>query len=60
MPKNPTIHDRIAWHIEHQKQCACRPIPARLIEEIRARSERAARRPERLAGRRTRERRRHV
>jgi len=28
--KNPTLDQRIAWHLERQKQCACRPIPARL------------------------------
>ncbi|MCB1152969.1 hypothetical protein KDL45_04910 [bacterium] len=34
MPKNPTTRQRIEWHIEHAKHCACRPIPAKLQEEI--------------------------
>jgi hypothetical protein len=28
MPKNPTLEQRIAWHVAHAKACACRPIPA--------------------------------
>ena len=31
MPKNPTIQQRLAWHIEHAKHCGCRPIPAKLL-----------------------------
>jgi hypothetical protein len=27
MPANATWQQRIAWHIEHQKNCSCRPIP---------------------------------
>ncbi|EKD44358.1 MAG: hypothetical protein ACD_71C00165G0002 [uncultured bacterium (gcode 4)] len=30
MPKNPSIEERINWHREHQKFCACRPIPKSL------------------------------
>jgi len=26
--------ERIAWHREHEKQCACRPIPPKLRERI--------------------------
>jgi hypothetical protein len=29
-----TLDERIAWHREHQKQCACRPIPAKLKERL--------------------------
>jgi len=35
MPKNPTLEQRIKWHIEHEKNCACRPIPEKLREEIK-------------------------
>lgn len=28
MPKNATMEQRIAWHIQHAEHCACRPIPA--------------------------------
>jgi hypothetical protein len=37
MPKNATDEQRVAWHAEHAKFCACRPIPEtvkRLIERV--------------------------
>lgn len=37
MPKNPTIEQRIEWHLAHQKNCACREIPAKLLEEMKKR-----------------------
>ena len=37
MPKNPTLVQRIAWHINHAKHCACRPIPEKLKEEMERR-----------------------
>ena len=37
MPKNATIEERIAWHLEHSKNCACRPIPDKLKAEIKKR-----------------------
>jgi len=30
MPKNPTTEQRIAWHVAHEKNCGCRPMPAKL------------------------------
>jgi hypothetical protein len=30
MPDRPTLEQRLAWHAEHQKQCAGRPVPAKL------------------------------
>ena len=30
MPKNATMEERIAWHIEHSKHCSCRSIPDKL------------------------------
>jgi hypothetical protein len=36
MPKNATLDERIAWHREHQKHCACRPIPPKLREQMGA------------------------
>lgn len=35
MPKNPTFEMRVAWHLEHQKNCNCRPIPEKLLEEMK-------------------------
>jgi hypothetical protein len=37
MPKNATMEERIAWHIEHSKHCACRAIPEKLKAEIKKR-----------------------
>lgn len=37
MPNNPTLDQRIAWHIEHQKHCACRKITGKLKEEMKKR-----------------------
>jgi hypothetical protein len=42
MPKNPTIEQRIVWHLAHQEHCACRPIPANLKEQMKAREEKAS------------------
>lgn len=35
MPKNPTLQQRILWHLAHKENCNCRPIPKSLISEIR-------------------------
>lgn len=34
MPKSPSVKERIEWHKEHAKKCACRPIPLKLQERI--------------------------
>lgn len=34
MPKNPTIQQRIDWHLLHQKYCNCRLIPEKLLKVI--------------------------
>jgi len=34
MPKNPTPAQRIEWHLEHEKQCRCRPMPSTILELI--------------------------
>jgi hypothetical protein len=44
MPAGPTLEERISWHIEHSMQCGCRPIPAKLQEEIRRRRARGGKR----------------
>jgi hypothetical protein len=31
MPKNASIEERFAWHREHARHCACRPIPEKLM-----------------------------
>ncbi|WDF55762.1 hypothetical protein [Mucilaginibacter sp. KACC 22063] len=30
MPKNATQDQRIIWHVAHQQNCGCRPIPEKL------------------------------
>lgn len=30
MPKNPTLNQRIQWHVDHARECACRPIPRKI------------------------------
>ena len=35
MPKNATFEERITWHIEHQKNCNCRPTPKKLLNEMK-------------------------
>jgi hypothetical protein len=37
MPKNPTMNQRIEWHVEHAKNCGCRPIPNPVQKEIEKR-----------------------
>ena len=37
MPKNPTIEQRIVWHLEHAKNCSCRKIEGKIAEEMRKR-----------------------
>ena len=41
MPKNPTLEQRVAWHIAHSAACGCRPMPATVVAEL-ARREAAA------------------
>jgi len=35
MPENASTKQRIAWHLEHAKNCGCRPIPEKLKQEMR-------------------------
>jgi hypothetical protein len=37
MPKNPKLGERIDWHVEHLKNCACRDLTPKLKEEFRKR-----------------------
>jgi len=41
MPKKPTLEQRYQWHLEHEKACGCRPMPARLREQVQAKRSRA-------------------
>ena len=37
MPKNPTLDQRVNWHVEHAENCACRPLHGNILEEINKR-----------------------
>jgi hypothetical protein len=37
MPASPTVEQRMAWHIEHARECACREIPPKLLAEMKKR-----------------------
>jgi hypothetical protein len=37
MAKNATTAQRIRWHQQHAKRCACRPMPEKLLAEIKKR-----------------------
>jgi len=37
MPKKPTLDQRIKWHLEHAKNCSCRPLGGKILEEIKKR-----------------------
>lgn len=34
MPKNPTRDQRMQWHFEHNKNCQCYPMSAKLKAEL--------------------------
>jgi hypothetical protein len=34
MPRNATFEQRAEWHLAHREACACRPIPAKLREQM--------------------------
>jgi hypothetical protein len=35
MPLKPTLEQRMQWHLEHQKNCQCRPIPENLKKQMK-------------------------
>jgi hypothetical protein len=37
MPPKATLEQRLKWHIEHSKNCTCRPIPEKLLDELKKR-----------------------
>jgi hypothetical protein len=37
MPKNPTLDQRVEWHIEHARECKCREIPGSVLKEMQKR-----------------------
>jgi hypothetical protein len=47
MPKNPTMDQRVAWHVAHAKACGCREISGKLLEEMKRRDIQVPAAPER-------------
>lgn len=37
MPKNPSLQQRIDWHLAHTKACNCRPIPQGILKALQDR-----------------------
>jgi hypothetical protein len=37
MPENPTLDQRVKWHIEHARHCSCRPLDGEILEELKKR-----------------------
>ncbi|MBI2511100.1 MAG: hypothetical protein HYV96_03930 [Opitutae bacterium] len=37
MPPRAPLDQRIVWHLEHRENCACRPIPLKLLGVLRER-----------------------
>jgi hypothetical protein len=37
MPKNPSLDERIKWHLNHVKHCNCRPLGGKILEEVKRR-----------------------
>ncbi len=37
MPKNPTLDQRVAWHLEHARNCQCWALEGKILEEIQRR-----------------------
>ena len=35
MSAKATLEERIEWHLEHSKNCQCRPIPEKLLIEMK-------------------------
>jgi hypothetical protein len=37
MPKNPTLDQRLEWHLAHARHCSCRRLSGKIQEEMKAR-----------------------
>lgn len=35
MAENATFEERVKWHLAHKKNCSCRPIPEKLLEDMK-------------------------
>ena len=39
MPERATLKQRVRWHLEHARECGCRPIPKSVLDDILRRFE---------------------
>jgi hypothetical protein len=39
MPPGATLREQTRWHLEHARECGCRPMPQRVLDEILERFE---------------------
>jgi hypothetical protein len=39
MPTGATLAERVKWHVAHQKNCGCRPIPKTLLAVVKAKGQ---------------------
>jgi hypothetical protein len=39
MPAHATLDQRVKWHVAHAENCACRPMPATVIAELKRRAQ---------------------
>jgi hypothetical protein len=37
MPAAASLDQQIAWHLAHARACACRTVPANILEELKRR-----------------------
>lgn len=37
MPKNPSLDQRVAWHVSHAQNCECRKLEGPILAEIKKR-----------------------
>jgi len=35
MPRNPTPKEKLRWHLEHAKNCACRPLTKEFLTKLK-------------------------
>jgi len=35
MPENATFEEKVKWHLAHQENCKCAPIPKKLAEQMK-------------------------
>jgi hypothetical protein len=36
MPRHASVEQRMAWHLQHQEHCRCRPFPPKLLQKLGA------------------------